>query len=395
MHNSTVYDFIIAGAGASGLSLLWELMRSDATKESSILLLDSSLEPNDSKTWCFWSREEHPLSQLIHHTWSVIEVVAQQQTFREQLTDYRYHALKSIDFTRYILNLAREDARITLCECTIDGFSENEQNALVHTSEGDFRGSLIFQSVKKPVAPTNQAKNISLKQHFVGWEIECNRPLFDPETALLMNFDVPQKNGVTFVYLLPYSSTTALVEYTLFSEQTLPSEAYEMELNAYINRLLEGGDAPQPGYKILRKENGAIPMSTERYSPWYCERVYSLGIVGGHAKPTTGYTFSRIQNRTRQIVKALENGSELPVEWPSSYRFRVYDLMLLYQLKNNPEVSLTIFKDLFQYNSIDRIFQFLDEDTDFLQELEIFSTLPYTPFFQSIQKMSHKIITGA
>src|SRR5690554_2323404 len=150
VNRNTVFDYIIAGAGASGLSLLWELMQSDVAKESSILLLDSSLEPDDSKTWCFWSKGEFQLKQLIHHTWPHIEVTAKQQTFTEQLSDYTYQALKSIDFTRYILEQAAKDTRITFCECTMDEFSEHGDNAVVHTSKGDFHGKMIFQSIKKP-----------------------------------------------------------------------------------------------------------------------------------------------------------------------------------------------------------------------------------------------------
>lgn len=394
VNNHTVFDYIIAGAGASGLSLLWELMQSDVAKESSILLLDSSLVPDDSKTWCFWSKDEFKLNPLIHHTWSHIEVTAKQQTFTEPLSDYTYHALKSIDFTRYILEQAENDTRITFCECTVDEFSESGEQVIVHTNKGNFHGKMIFQSIKNPAVSAAGKKEAALIQHFIGWEIETDCALFDPETALLMDFDVPQKNGVTFMYLLPYSPKTALIEYTVFSENTLPPEEYEDELKHYIRTLLASSGNPESGYRILRKEEGEIPMSAERFSPWYCKQVYTLGIVGGHAKPSTGYTFSRVQKRARQLVTALEKGEKLPDNWPSSYRFRVYDLMLLYQLKHNPDVSLTIFKDLFEHNSMDQVFQFLDEQTNFLQELILFSTLPYTPFFQSIWRMRHTILTG-
>lgn len=389
-----VYDYIIAGAGAAGLSLLWELMQADIAKKSSILLLDASLEPDDSKTWCFWSREKFHLSELIHHTWPHIEVTAKQQTFTERLSDYTYHALKSIDFTRFILEQAAKDTRITFCECTMNEFSEHGDNAGIHTSKGTFHGKMIFQSIKKPPVSAAGKKGISLIQHFIGWEIETDRALFDPETAVLMDFDVPQKNGVTFMYLLSYSTTTALIEYTVFSEHTLPPEQYEDEIKNYIDRLLSDSDNPESGYRILRKEKGEIPMSAERFSPWYCKQVYTLGIAGGHAKPSTGYTFSRVQKRARQLVAALEKGEKLPDNWPSSYRFRVYDLMLLYQLKHNPDISLTIFKDLFEHNSMDQVFEFLDEQTNFLQELSLFSTLPYAPFFQSIWRMRRSILTG-
>jgi lycopene beta-cyclase len=63
-----------------------------------------------------------------------------------------------------------------------------------------------------------------LLQHFKGWVIETAKPAFDPSQAIFMDFRVSQQNGTTFIYLMPTSSTTALVEYTLFTEKVLPQE---------------------------------------------------------------------------------------------------------------------------------------------------------------------------
>jgi lycopene beta-cyclase len=69
--------------------------------------------------------------------------------------------------------------------------------------------------------------------------------------------------------------------------------------------------------------------------------------------------------------------------------------MLLWLLESEPEVCKKIFHDLFDRNSFDRILQFLEEDTHLLQEISIFSSLPYIPFFKAIYKMKHRILTGA
>src|SRR5690625_7678398 len=112
-----------------------------------------------------------------------------------------------------------------------------------------------------------------------------------------MDFDVPQQNGVTFMYLLPYSPTTALIEYTVFSEQTLPPEQYEDEIENYIGRLLSKSGNPDSGYQFLRKEKGEIPLSPGRPSPWYCKQAYTRGFPAGHPSPGPAHNFSRLQNQ--------------------------------------------------------------------------------------------------
>jgi lycopene beta-cyclase len=121
----------------------------------------------------------------------------------------------------------------------------------------------------------------------------------------------------------------------------------------------------------------------------------NIGTVGGLTKPSTGYTFTRIQSHCRKIVAALEQNQAPPVSNRSPYRFRVYDMMLLYLLEAEPEVCKKIFHDLFKRNKFDTILQFLEEDTRIWQEISIFASLPYIPFFKAIYKMKHRILTGA
>ena len=52
--------------------------------------------------------------------------------------------------------------------------------------------------------PPRASKNAML-QHFLGQEVEVDKPVFDASTAILMDFRVDQSQGMHFIYLLPYS----------------------------------------------------------------------------------------------------------------------------------------------------------------------------------------------
>ncbi len=392
MPNRKQFDIIIAGAGASGLSLLWHILHSPTLQDKRILLADLSFTILNDKTWCFWDDSQIPFEELIHHSWKQLEVVARSNRLQETLERYKYHCIRSSDFRSHILALAEQSPNVTLLETEIQSFKPGVGTGIMETGVGTYEADHIFQSALPPPGIGDARSDLSLKQQFLGWEIETVRPVFNPAKALFMDFDVPQKSGVTFFYTLPFSARSALVEYTLFSADQLPEEVYEKGLKKYIFTKLNLSDED---YTIQRREWGAIPMEDRRYPATYCNHVFNLGTSGGLTKPSTGYTFTRIQRHSTEIVTALENGTAPPDHRASSYRFRVYDIMLLYLLENDIQKSVTIFHDLFKNNRFDRILQFLEEQTHFGQEVAIFSTLPYLPFFKSIWKMKHRIFTGA
>ncbi len=391
MNRENRFDIIIAGAGAAGLTLLWYILNSPVLQKREILLLDKSFEPKNDKTWCFWDSNDLPLNEFIYHSWNELEVGALGSSFNEELITYRYDCIRNGDYSMAILDTAKNFENITFIEASIQNFSSDEKIAVVETDKGKFTASHVFQSVLKPPDFETSTVDNSLLQHFVGWEIETDSSLFNPDKAVLMDFNVPQLNGVTFMYILPFSENRALIEHTLFSDTLLEQDVYEGEIRNYLSEHYDLGSAR---YKILRKEKGAIPMEDRKYSTWYCENVMNIGTMGGLTKPTTGYTFTRIHKKSIEIVSALERDEKIPEDAVSSYRFRVYDMMLLYLLSSDQHTSVRIFHDLFKKNSFDMILRFLEEKTTLSNEISIFSTLPYLPFFKSIYKMKHRIFTG-
>jgi len=388
----TEFDIIIAGGGAAGLSLLWQLINSPTLGSKQILVLDQDLTPRDDKTWCFWDDKHFPLKDLIHHTWDELSVKTTTHNEAEFLREYKYHCVRSFDYTDHMIKEGNRRPNVQFLESPVLEMRSENKLGVVRTESSLFTAPIVFQSIAPPPSYKNATVDNSLIQHFLGWEISADRAIFDPKKALLMDFDVPQMNGVTFMYVLPFTKKRALIEYTVFSEEVLSKDLYKEQIGSYVSDRFGLGKS---NYSIEREEFGKIPMEDRTFNPWYCDNVFSIGSVGGQTKPTTGYTFTRIQSQCRNIVQSMENNKPLPEEWMSSYRFRVYDMMLLNLLKNEPETTINIFGELFKRNSFDRILHFLDEKTTLMQEVSIFSSLPYLPFFKSIYKMKHRILTGA
>ncbi len=392
MPHNKHYEIIIAGAGAAGLSLADALLSQPELREKRILLADRRLRPVYDKTWCFWADHQIPYKSLHFHTWQTLEIRALGEVFSETLKNHQYCCLKSDDFAKNIFDRVSDCVNVTQLETPIDKFSCKNGVGVMHTPRGTFTAERIFQSVYNPPGYDRLKVDIALKQHFKGWIVRTKEDVFNPDKATFMDFEVPQKNGVTFVYVLPFSRNKALVEYTLFSEKLLENHDYDEGLERYM---FDRYGLKPSQYGIEHTEAGIIPMEDRRFPATYCERVWNIGTVGGRTKPSTGYTLTRIFRHSNDIATALAIGREPPGIPASSYRFRVYDIMLMYQLKFHPERSISIFHELFRRNRFDAILQFLEEETHFGEELKIFASVPYLPFFESIWKMKHRIFTGA
>lgn len=377
MSSAQSYDYIIAGAGCAGLSLAWFLVR-EGPNNKKILIADQSLQPRDDKTWCFWSPRGIPDADLIDHEWKKLEIRTDDHHSVSGLTPYGYYCVQSDSYHRKMTSLLRESSNIDWLECRITDYEKHNNRARLHTSEGTFDADYIFQSIR-PV--DIDAHELNLKQHFIGWEISTKKPVFNTEAACFMDLSVEQREGITFMYILTYSENRAIFEYTLFSEHLLASEKYEAEIRQYLK---DRFGLDENSYTINRKERGVIPMVDNGFRPVSNDRVINIGASAGLAKASTGYTFTRTHTVNREIVQLLNKGKPPIPRNPSSKRFRAYDILLLYIIKNHPASALKIFETLFRKNRLVAILKFLSEETHIGEEIKIFWTLPHRPFYKAI-----------
>jgi lycopene beta-cyclase len=89
-----------------------------------------------------------------------------------------------------------------------------------------------FNSIYNKAEVENQTKYPVLQQHFIGWFIKVKK-LSSIQTKLLSWIFRWNKRHLFYV-CSAYSTTEALLEYTLFSHDLLPKEEYEQEIEKYI-----------------------------------------------------------------------------------------------------------------------------------------------------------------
>lgn len=387
-------DILFAGAGLSGLSLAVELAANPAFAEQKIVLIDRDTKTQNDRTWCFWANAEQQatLPPVVHHRWDNIQFYSPSHSKLLQTNGYQYLMIRGIDFYTWAKKELQKNPNVTFVQAAIEGM--DSQQGIVQTATDTYEATWILNSALTPfqmmpalekdhfATPFSSLQRppvkgfIYLLQHFKGWIIRTPKPCFDPNTATFMDFRVPQEKDTRFVYVLPFSETEALVEFTVFSPELLADEAYIAALKQYIEVFLKIED-----YEIVQEEFGVIPMSDFPFSPGPYGREIRIGTAGGFVKPSSGYAFKRTQRRIKAFAEDWANtGHPNPRLLRSGKKFRIYDSVFLRALDDGLIPAHQIFGDFFKNLEGSAVFRFLDEDSSFLEDIRAMNAMPTLPF---------------
>ena len=376
-------DYLIVGGGASGLSLAYHLSQEARLANKRVVLVEADAVKADDRTWRYWAAGAVPFAAVEADSWGQLLVRAPDFERVLELAPYRYRMVRAGDFYTFVNKALTERARqFTRLTGRVISLAEdpNGGGALATLADGrQIRAHYAFDS-RLPKLVRQPHRYRYLEQHFLGWEIEADHDAFDPATAQFMDFDVPQHGQVRFVYALHFSPRRALVEFTVFSESLLPKAEYEAELRTYL-----AGRLGQEHYRILAEESGSIPMTDHPLPARASAHILNLGTRGGRSKPSSGYTFARVQRHSARLVAALASTGHPPADATGDrWQFQLFDTLLLDIMQRQGHTVRDIFQQLFERNPVQRIFRFLDEETTWAENLQIMNSVTPWPFLRSI-----------
>ena len=375
------FDYLIVGGGAAGLSLAYHLSQEPRLADKRVLVLEPEAKDQNDRTWSFWADAPSLFDGIVAHEWSRLAFRSPEFERVFELRRHRYKMIRGLDFYRFVRQMLAGNPQFTWLQTTVTTLTDQPAGARATTPQGEFRARYAFDSRPPALADLRQpARHRYLLQHFVGWEVETEQDAFDPATVEFMDFRGQQQQEARFMYVLPFDSRRALVEYTLFSAQTLEKTEYEAELRRYLAALPGAGK-----YRVTAEEIGAIPMTDHPLPARAGRHVINLGTRAGRAKPSTGYAFKRIQAHSARLVAALAaTGTPPPDSTGDQWQFRLFDTLLLDIMQRRGELTRDIFAHLFQRNPVERIFDFLDERTSWKENLQIMNSVTPWPFLRSI-----------
>lgn len=377
------FNYIFTGTGLSALMTVYKMVLSGKFSGQSILLLDEDAKKTNDRTWCFWAKEETLWKSVISKKWD--SALFANEDFNRDLTlkPYQYNQIRGLDFYNFVFEELSKHQNITFLNEKVTDINELETHVFVGTEGNRYTCDYLFNSIYTKAFALSQTKYPVLQQHFVGWFIKSETEIFNPEQATFMDFSVEQRGNTRFMYVLPISTTEALVEYTLFSEDLLAKEEYENEIQIYLRNL--GADQ----YEIVEKEQGSIPMTCFPFWKKNTKRVLNIGTAGGWTKASTGYTFRNSDKKSSELVAFLDPSSDASgsLKMSTFYkknRFWFYDLLLLDILYRHNELGSSIFSSMFKKGNPALIFKFLDEETTLVQDVKVILKCPKLPFIKAL-----------
>ncbi|MFE1029054.1 lycopene cyclase family protein [Streptomyces sp. NPDC058818] len=385
-------DIVVVGAGAAGLSLAHRLpAHSPHGAAPSVVLIDPPPGPLRAprRTWCFWESGPGRFDPATTASWEWLRVRSRDGAVAlRHIAPARYKMIRSDDFEALVDRDLKERAGLRRLEATVgtvttlpDGTAWVPATDAAGAGVG-LRARWVFDSRPPDRPPPARTR---ILQHFRGWFVRTERPVFDPAVVDLMDFRTRQpERGLSFGYVLPTGRHTALVEYTEFGPAPLTSAAYDSALEDYTRRVLRTGAT-----EVLSTEQGVIPMTDavfERRAKG-SGAVFRIGMAGGATRASTGYTFAAVQRQSDAVARAVRAGRRPVPPPPHPVRARLMDAVLLRALDTGRVDGPDLFFRLFDRVPASRLLRFLDGRSRLYEDLAVGVRTPALPMLRTAAEL--------
>jgi lycopene beta-cyclase len=379
------YEYIILGSGLSGLLTAYRMATDTWFDDKSILIIDKEIKNQNDRTWCFWEEPKGEFDSILSKTWEKAFVGNHdfQQSF--EMNPYLYKMIRSRDFYKLVFDTISSKSNFTFINDEILSWKTIENSVEVQGKNQIYSCNFLLNSFFDVNPILNQNKYPYLKQHFIGWFIKTKKEIFDDSEVKFMDFTIEQDGNTRFMYVLPTSKNEALFEYTLFSEDILEKSVYEKAIQNYLQNV------GITDYEMVEKEKGNIPMTCFPFHKQNSECILFIGTAGGWTKASTGFTFFNSNKQSKKLVEFLKTNQNLTL-FHRKNRYWFYDLILLEVLHQNNELGAKLFGTLFQKNSIQNIFQFLNEEGTLFSDLKVMLSLPSWVFIKATFRALWKLV---
>lgn len=373
-----VFDYAIVGAGAAGMQLAMTFLDDDFFSRKKLLILEPDAKLANDRTWSFWEKGDGRWDHLCWKQWTSAAFFNEGTSLNFPLHPYRYKSVRAGDFNAYVLQRLRSHPAVTFVREEVLHLEEGSPVTIVSSSGSRYQADKVFDSRLPEQYHREKEKYPMVLQHFKGWLVETNVPVFDQDRFVMMDFRYKVPGTTSFMYVLPEHPSKALVEFTFFSPSLVTTDVYDSVIRRYLEE-----QWPGIAFTVGETEYGVIPMSSFPFHRDQSENILRIGTGGGWVKPASGYSFHNAMKNTDQIISNLRSGKPL-VEGLYSARHRWYDSLLVDILQRQNEKGPGIFTQMYKRNHPSAIFSFLDEETNLIDDLRIISSFNPAPFLSAL-----------
>ena len=164
------YDYIICGAGLSGLILASRIFEDSFFDDKNILLIDKDLNSSVNKTWCFWETGNSAWKDYIVKSWDTVIFKSNGFHKEKSLKSYSYKMIKSKFFLESIIKKIKQASNFDFFQDEIVDFIESNNNVLVKTKSNQFLANNVFNSCVDIDEIKSKTSYPFLLQHFLVFQ---------------------------------------------------------------------------------------------------------------------------------------------------------------------------------------------------------------------------------
>ena len=381
MISNTHFDYIIIGNGLAGLQLALKMSADVYFKDKHIALIDGSNKNTNDKTWSFWEKNSSQWDAIITKSWNVANIYTSKKHISLALKPYQYKSIRSIDFYNYAKFELQKHSNFSFIIDFVSATTEIEdKKVLVETSSNTYTASHVFDSRIPEDFHLKNKHYTNIIQHFKGYVIKTEEAYFNDDTFTMMDYRLKDGKQTTFTYVLPFSKTEALIEFTYFTENLVDESVYDAFIEKYIKNYLK-----IDSYLIIETEMGQIPMTNFPFEKFNTKNITKIGTGGGWVKGSTGYSFKHTEKKVSKIIENIK-ANDIPSAYLFKKKYRFYDKIFLKVLKDDNHKGEWIFEQFYNKNSPQNMFKFLDEESTFLDEIKIMYSLFSWSFIKAFFK---------
>ncbi|MCC5793619.1 MAG: lycopene beta-cyclase CrtY [Chromatiales bacterium] len=269
---------ILAGGGLANSLIAWRL--AEVRPDLPLLLLESGPQLGGNHTWSFHGSDLAPaqhkwMAPLLRRSWACHEV---RFPNRQRIIAGSYHSLDNESLHAAVSGRLGERVR------TGAPVRSLASDHVVLEDGSVLEASLVIDGRGAQALP-----GFTLAwQKFVGQLVELDAP-HGLDHPVLMDATVEQHDGYRFIYLLPFSESSVLVEDTYYSDASdLDAAALRERIATYL---------AARGWRVRtveREESGVLPIVLEGNPGPLLEAgpggVVTVGMRAGLFHGTTGYS---------------------------------------------------------------------------------------------------------
>ena len=369
-------DVLIIGGCCAGLSLAYEYAQMKSSKLSVCILEKRESYYND-RTWCFWLGKQQNFSHrdIVSSSWRAWRFSSNNQSYVHHSENFSYCHIASLAFYKKITKVIGEDDRQTLLlEQDVTKIEKSGKYFSVEGPDLSVKATNIIDT--RAYGADEILEYTKIFQAFSGVEIETNADFFDTDLVGLM--DDIHSSGVKcqFRYLLPFTKRHALIEITSFSNIYIPPAELAASLQLYLDNL-------KVSYKIIRKEQGVLPMGIN-HPPRSHDGIIMGGMKDDNLKPSSGYGFLRTQSWAKLVAMKLCSGDlDTGFEKVNHYIPKFFDDTFLRVLDDNINLTEEIFMGIGRNMNSDSFARFMSDQAQALDFIRLVAAVPKQPFIKA------------